>query len=101
VQQPSRTAPLVLTPVPLTTSPVPARFETLAPAASNPPVLTPAVASKPRPPDETPLPFDGSLGTILYGAARKLAIVDGRIVQIGDEIRGAAVVVTPDDAVLL
>ena len=93
VQQPSRTAPLVLTPVPVAAPPppLPARFET---------AQTPAVASTARPAAETPLPFDGSLGTILYGADRKLAIVDERIVQIGDEIRGARVVDITPDAVL-
>jgi hypothetical protein len=44
-----------------------------------------------------PIPFEGTLGTILYGADRKLAIVDGRIVQVGDEVRGARVVeITPN-----
>jgi hypothetical protein len=39
-----------------------------------------------------PLPFDAVLGTILYGPERQLAIIDGRIVQVGDEVRGATVV---------
>jgi len=44
-----------------------------------------------------PLPFDAALGTILYGADRKLAIIDGRIVQVGDEVRGARVMeITPN-----
>jgi len=43
------------------------------------------------------IPFEGTLGTILYGADRKLAIVDGRIVQVGDAVRGARVVeITPN-----
>ena len=93
VQEPSRTAPIVLTPVPAAARPpLSARFET---------ARTPAVASTAAPAAETPLPFDGSLGTILYGADRKLAIVDERIVQVGDEIRGARVVDITPDAVLL
>jgi hypothetical protein len=44
-----------------------------------------------------PLPFEATLGTILYGADRKLAIIDGRIVQVGDSVRGAQVVeITPN-----
>jgi hypothetical protein len=40
--------------------------------------------------------FDASLEMILHSADRKLAIVDGRIVQIGDEIGGARIVaITP------
>ena len=81
VQQPSSTPPLVLIPIPTPTVPASARFE-------------------PTPVVDTPLPFDGSLGTILYGADRKLAIVDERIVQVGDEIRGARVVDIRPDAVL-
>jgi hypothetical protein len=48
-----------------------------------------------------PLPFDAALGTILYGPDRKLAIVDGRIVQAGDDVRGATVVeITPTSVYL-
>ena len=50
----------------------------------------------PRPVNEPALPFDAVLGTILYAPNRKLAIIDGRIVQEGDEVRGARVVeITP------
>ena len=56
----------------------------------------PRPARKP-PVEEAPLPFDGTLGTILYGADRKLAIVDGRIVQVGDDVKGARVIeITPN-----
>jgi hypothetical protein len=61
---------------------------------------TPVGVARPRPADEAPLPFDGLLGTILYGADRKLAIVDGRIVQVGDDVRGARVIDIMPDAVL-
>jgi hypothetical protein len=50
-----------------------------------------APAPKTPPAEEVPLPFEATLGTILYGADRKLAIIDGRIVQVGDEVRGARV----------
>jgi hypothetical protein len=50
---------------------------------------------------ETPLPFDAALGTILYAPERKLAIIDGRIVQPGDDVRGARVVdITPTSVLL-
>jgi len=62
--------------------------------------VQPPAAPRPsdaRPASEIPTPFEGTLGTILYGSDRKLAIVDGRIVQVGDEIRGARVVeITPN-----
>jgi hypothetical protein len=53
------------------------------------------------PPPEIALPFDAVLGTILYAPERKLAIIDGRIVQAGDEINGARVVdITPTTVLL-
>ena len=48
--------------------------------------------ARPAPPAETALPFDAVLGTILYSPDRKLAIIDGRIVGPGDEIRGARII---------
>jgi len=95
--------PVVLRPVPEPARrPSPREPETSSATASSvnavapPPERTPAVASaptpRPLPADEVPLPFEAALGTILYGADRKLAIVDGRIVQVGDEVRGARVV---------
>ena len=53
------------------------------------------------PPEEVPLPFDAVLGTILYGPDRKLAIVDGHIVQVGADVRGARVVDITPNAVFL
>jgi hypothetical protein len=50
---------------------------------------------------EPGLPFDAVLGTILYAPDRKLAIVDGRIVQSGDEVNGALVIDITPTAVLL
>lgn len=89
--EPSAPPPLRLSPVPEPT-----------PAALTRDRVTPP----PRPPaprasvDQPSTPFDGSLGTILYGSDRKLAIVDGRIVQVGDDVRGARVVDILPDAVL-
>ncbi|MEP7304767.1 MAG: hypothetical protein ABJA98_04545 [Acidobacteriota bacterium] len=45
--------------------------------------------------------FDATLETILYSPERRLAIVDGRIVQVGDEIRGARIVDITPGAVFL
>jgi hypothetical protein len=109
---------VVLTPVsPSPAQPVPRAVAAVPPRATTAPVVPSASASasqaaappsprapvdlaRPRSADQTPLPFDGSLGTILYGADRKLAIVDGRIVQVGDDVRGARVIDITPDAVL-
>ena len=61
----------------------------------------PVPATRPSRPAETPLAFDANLGTILFGSERRLAIVDGRIVGEGDEVRGARVVEISQNAVLL
>ena len=116
VQQPARAPAVVLTPVPpRPAQPVPPTVAAVLPRASAtraipsssasssqgaapPSQPTPVVVARRRPADETPLPFDGSLGTILYGADRKLAIVDGRIVQVGDDVRGAGAFTEADDA---
>ena len=105
---------LVLTPVPLPapaasapvrtepTAPPPVRIAPVRePAASPaPPASSTALPVRRPPPDEVALPFDATLGTILYAADRKLAIVDGHIVQVGDEVRGARVVdITPNAVV--
>jgi hypothetical protein len=70
------------------------------PAPTVPPVNR-VPAARPAPPPEVPLPFEASLATILFGPERRLAIVDGRIVGEGDEIRGARVVEITQNAVLL
>src|SRR4051812_2187952 len=61
------------------------------------------VPSRPTaPPAEgAPLPFDAALRTILFSPERQLAIVDGRIVGVGDEVRGARVVEITAAAVML
>jgi hypothetical protein len=60
------------------------------------------VASVPKPAPGAPAaPFDATLGTILFAPNRQLAIIDGRIVQPGDEVRGARIVdITPTRVVL-
>jgi hypothetical protein len=57
--------------------------------------------TRPAPAGEVELPFDAVLGTILYSADRQLAIIDNRIVGVGDEVRGARVVEITATAVLL
>jgi len=52
-------------------------------------------------PPEIALSFEASLGTILYSSDRKLAIIDGRIVGVGDEVRGARVIDIMPTAVFL
>jgi hypothetical protein len=54
-----------------------------------------------RLPGAAPAPFDVALGTILYAPNRQLAIIDGRIVQSGDDVKGARVVdITPTRVLL-
>jgi hypothetical protein len=118
VQQAAHAPAVVLTPVPPPpVQPVPPAIAAVPPRAIAAPAIAssspsppqapappsrraPAAVARSRSADETPLPFDGSLGTILYGADRKLAIVDGRIVQVGDDVRGARVIDITPDAVL-
>ena len=52
-------------------------------------------------PQEPPREFDATLETILYSPERKLAIIEGRIVQIGDDIRGARIIDITPEAVFL
>jgi hypothetical protein len=93
----STAAPLRLSPVP--EPPASAAARDRPPTEPTATTRAPAVARRPAV-DEAPAPFDASLGTILYGSDRRLAIVDGRIVQIGDDVRGARVIDIMPDAVL-
>ena len=61
----------------------------------------PAPLPQPARSPEPALPFDAALGTILYASDRKLAIIDGRIVQPGDDVRGAQVIEIRPASVLL
>jgi hypothetical protein len=67
----------------------------------SPPQAEREALSYRMPASEIALPFDAVLGTILYAPERKLAIVDGRIVQTGDDINGARVVEITPTTVLL
>jgi hypothetical protein len=90
--------------------PAPVVPRSVAPPAVQPPAVQPTAANQLQPvaarrtatrEPETPLPFDAALGTILYAPERKLAIIDGRIVQPGDDVRGARVVdITPTSVLL-
>ena len=73
------------------------------PAPVAPPVRNAAAPArvKPAPPPEAAAPFDAVLGTILYSPDRRLAIIDNRIVGVGDEVRGARVTEITPGAVLL
>ena len=68
--------------------------------APQPAQRTPAVAARTTA-APAPIPFDATLGTILYSAERKLAIVNGRIVGIGDDVNGARIVDITATTVLL
>jgi hypothetical protein len=78
--------------------------EAPAPRAVPPPVTAQANGSvRPRSvaPPEPPMPFDASLGSILYSPDRRLAIVDGRILSVGDDVKGARIVDISQNTVLL
>jgi hypothetical protein len=47
------------------------------------------------------MPLDASLEAILYSPDRRLAMVNGQIVQIGDVVRGARVLDITSTMVLL
>jgi hypothetical protein len=85
-------APPPVVPAPVATSSEP-RSDMRPPA--------PAPVARPSLPAEIPLAFEATLGTILYGPDRRLAIIDGRIVAEGDEVRGARIVQITPTAVLL
>jgi hypothetical protein len=99
---PQLVAPRAVLPQPVTPSPVEPRAEKprpptpTAPESAPPPMVAAeraaAVASRTRVFTEAASPLDASLETILSGPDRALAIVDGRIVQVGDEVRGARII---------
>jgi hypothetical protein len=86
-----------------TEPPMAASSDRPAPPRAEPSVRRSApAAARVRPATvDVPLPFEGVLGTILYSPDRKLALVDGRIVGIGDRVRDARVVDISTSAVLL
>ena len=104
--------PVIARPTP--PPPVIARREPQTPKAPDlveaPQTLTAPQAAKPNPsPRPAPrnmkvepvLPFDASLETILYSPDRKLAIIDSRIVGVGDLVKGARIVEITPTAVML
>lgn len=81
-------------PPPLVMPPAPSRVTTSTAVARSEPPAGPATRARSVP--ESALPFDAVLGTILYSPDRRLAIIDGHIVGLGDEVRGARIVdITP------
>jgi hypothetical protein len=48
-----------------------------------------------------PVPLDAVLESILYSSDRRLAIIDGRILGLGDDVKGARIVDITPGAVLL
>jgi len=96
-------APVVTAPplkVAAAANPAPAPPSALLRRAQAPQHEGTAPRDQPKP-EPAPLPFDAVLGTILYSPERKLAIIDGRIVQPDDDVRGARIVDITPTAVLL
>ena len=91
--------PPVLATKPPVVAPPPAAVE--KPPAEPPVRTAPPPRTKPAPPAEVATPFDAVLGTILFSSDRKLAIIDNRIVGVGDEVRGARITDITAGAVLL
>jgi hypothetical protein len=107
-------APIVAPPPMVPTPPV------AAPVARDAPIMTRRSPAPPAPvaivaapirsgartaPKATaetpPTPLDATLGTILYSTDRRLAIIDGRILGRGDEVKGARIVdITPTTVLL-
>jgi len=102
--QPPATAPVLRESAP----PPAAAASAVPPAAPEQRVAAPPARPAPEPArrardprQELALPFDASLETILYSPERRLALVDGRIVQIGDVVRGARITEITETTVLL
>jgi len=109
----SKTPPVLVPPQPAAAQARPTIVPPVAPreeprqpsAAVLPPVApttreTPAslgreperVRARPAPPPEVALAFEAVIGTILFSPDRKLAIIDGQVVGLGDEVRGARII---------
>jgi hypothetical protein len=76
-------------------------FVAVPSTAAPPAVRREPALPKARPAPEVAFSFDAVLGTILYSADRTLAIIDNRIVGVGDEVRSARVVEITAGGVLL
>jgi hypothetical protein len=101
VQPPTPPAPPAVRPAAPLAGPVETALQaSQAEPSPKPAERTPAVAAR-QANVSPPIPFDATLGTILYSAERKLAIVNGRIVGIGDDVNGARIVDITATTVLL
>ena len=84
------------------TAAAPSPSPTAAPPAAPPAATAPVPVTPTAAPTTAPSrPFTAELQTILYGPERKLAVIDGRILQQGDEIAGARVVEITATAVVV
>ena len=96
--QAAATPPVTSLPAPRARTAVP---PSRPPQIRNVPQPVPRQA-RPAPPAPKPvLSFDATLETILYSSDRKLAIIDGRIVGVGDLVRGARILEITPTAVML
>lgn len=91
---------------PATIAPPPPLDLTRAPAWARNPFAHPGAAtapgtSSPSPPAPAPVTAIPVLGAILFSDARKSAIIDGRIVGVGDRVQGGLVVSIARDAVVV
>jgi hypothetical protein len=92
--------PAIAAPPPIRSEPPAIRQEPVVVRPDH--VARAAVASGARPRvEEQALPFEAVLTGILFSPDRQLAIIDGRVVGRGDDVRGAIVVDVTATAVLL
>jgi hypothetical protein len=88
-------------PVPVPSASPTQSVETAVPAGAPTPAQPPNAVTPPENELETPIPFEAALDSILFGPDRRVAMVDGRIVEAGDVVRGATVVEITTTAVML
>jgi hypothetical protein len=89
---------------PMTIAPPPALDLTTAPAWPRDPLLAPGESRSPeveRPAVADPATPDPVISSILYSATRRSAIVDHRVVGIGDPIAGGVIVDIQPSAIVL
>ena len=98
IEEPRQLAAQLPQPEPRRIAPQPAPPAEVPRPAARPPVRPPEARPEPA---EIALPFDAILSTILFGTDRQLAIVDGRVVRQGDQVKGARVVQITESSVFL
>jgi len=81
--------------------PQPSRVATSGATPAARPTAPPSAPRVRSAPQEAALPFDAVLGTILFSPDRRLAIIDGRIVGVGDQVRGARITDITTSTVML